>query len=178
MIPGSKGSRRLPVSLGRPHGGPCEEVQSAGNEFEPGTSAGRSRNPEELNRPSEPDLHNLRGVPNAARSVQTEACKSSWSETSEPQNPSPGSPTCRGGVRCSPAVRQGGLAVGASGIACRVVPIPDVSQPPMRCQTACFGKDELAAQNEFLSGNGPRRPRFLNEADCPSELELPHVQGS
>ena len=64
LIPGSKGSRRLPVSFGRPHGGPCEEVQSAGNEFEPGTSAGRSRNPEELNRPSEPDFHNLRGVPN------------------------------------------------------------------------------------------------------------------
>ena len=64
LIPGSEGSRRLPVSLGSPHGGPCEEVQSAGTEFEPGTSAGRSRNPEELNRPSEPDFHNLRGVPN------------------------------------------------------------------------------------------------------------------
>ena len=125
LIPGSKGTRLLTVALGRPHGRPCEKYRQQGTSSnqKPARDRAGARRIESNRgaRRSQPQ-----GNHKGARTVQTESCKSSMTENSEPQNPTSGAPVSRWCVMY-PAVLQGGLAVGASGSARRVVPIPDAS---------------------------------------------------
>ena len=106
--------RKVPDASLSPLGGHSaglgEDVQTAGNEFEKEPTQDGAESQRERIDPRSPNFL-CAGGPRVTRFVQTEACRSSCSGTSGPRNPSPGSPTCRGGVRCSPVVRQNGLAV-------------------------------------------------------------------
>ena len=66
----------------------------------------------------------------------------------------------------------------ASGTDAKVVPVPGVSLPPLGGLTTGICEGELPAQNVFMNGDSPRRRSSPNEANCPSKLELPHVQGA
>ena len=65
----------------------------------------------------------------------------------------------------------------ASGTDARVVPVPGASLLPLGGLTTDLCEGELPAQNVFMNGDSPHRCRSPNEANCPSKLEPPRVQG-